>query len=639
MSAPQTSGQWRLRFGSRVLPAGGVEFRLWAPQLRQAAVSILGEAPRTVLMKAEAEGEFAVVAEAVPGQDYMYVLEGARRRPDPVSRWQPDGVHGPSRIVDPNAFQWADGDWAGLPLKDYILYELHTGTFSPAGTFEGIIPRLPYLRELGITAVELMPVAEFPGRRNWGYDGVCLYAPQSTYGGPAGLKTLVDACHREGLAVVLDVVYNHLGPEGNYLGEFAPYFTDAYRTPWGRALNFDGPGSDGVRRFFIDNALYWLTEYHVDALRLDAIHGIFDFSARHFLEELTESFHRQAAQLGRLAWVIAESDLNDVRIVNPRSVGGYGVDAQWLDDFHHSLRTVLTGENRGYLADFGTLQDLRKAICEGFVYDGRYSRYRRRRHGSSSKGRPGRQFVAFIQNHDQIANASQGKRLSGLVSIEQQKLAAAVLLCSPYLPLLFMGQEYGETAPFLYFTSFDDPGIGEAVREGRRREFAAFQAGGEFADPQAPETFARSRLDWTLAEKPPHQALLRFHRDLLALRRRHACLSNCRKHLTRVEFHEQAKWLLMERADPSGSRILLAANFSPSPQTVPVPFDETFWELALWSGAPLYGGGQAGPAPPAVLRKDRMIPVELPLAGFGAALYAAVQAAQARPVPARREAA
>jgi len=518
--------------------------------------------------------------------DYFLVLDETRQRPDPVSRWQPQGVHGPSRIVDPAAFAWSDQDWTGLPLEDYVLYELHIGTFTPEGTFEGVIGKLPYLRDLGITAIELMPVAEFPGGRNWGYDGVCLYAPQSSYGGPLGLQRLVDASHRAGLAVVLDVVYNHLGPEGNYLGEFAPYFTDSYRTPWGRAVNFDGPHSDGVRRFFLDNALYWLTEYHVDALRLDAIHGIFDGGARHILQELTELFHDRAKRLGRRAWIIAESDLNDVRVIQPRTEGGYGVDTQWHDDFHHALHTVLNASDRGYLADFNGLEDLPKALCEGFVYDGRYSRYRRRRHGSSSKTQPGHRFIAYIQNHDQIANACQGERLSGLVSVEQQKVGAALLLCAPYLPMLFMGQEFGETNPFLYFTSHSDLALAAAVREGRREEFAAFGGAVECPDTQEPLTLERSKITWPLLDEAPHAALLRFYQDWIALRKRHPCLSNCRKDLTRVQIDAPAGWLLLERGDPSGDRVLLVCNFSGSTQTVPVGAGDVRWQLVLWTAAP-----------------------------------------------------
>ena len=392
-------------------------------------------------------------------------------------------------IVNPASFDWSDQGWAGIPLKDFIIYEFHPGTFTAEGTFESVIPRLPYLRDLGITAIEIMPVAEVPGNRNWGYDGASLYAPQSSYGGPDGMKKLVNACHQHGLAVVLDVVYNHLGPEGNYLPEFAPCFTDAHHTPWGKAINFDGPGSDGIRRFIIENALYWLTEFHVDALRLDAIHGIYDFGARHVLDELADAFQTQAQRLGRQAWLIAESDLEDVRIINPRSKGGYALDAQWHDDFHHALYALLTGQREGFLMDFGALGDLSKSIRDGFVFDWKYSRYRQRHHGNSSKDRPGEQFVGFIQNHDQVANTSRGKRLASLVSAGEQKLAAVLTLCSPFLPLLFMGEEYGETAPFFYFTSFEDHDLANAVREGRKKELGSHYSESDFADPASADHF------------------------------------------------------------------------------------------------------------------------------------------------------
>src|SRR6478609_1388103 len=466
MPSSATEQQWALRFGARPLEDKSVEFRVWAPNVTNLAVRILseGDQPRTVPMTGTDAGDFvAKVPDVREGADYFYVLNNERERPDPVSRWLPRSVHGPTRIVNPDSFRWSDQGWSGIPLGDFIIYELHTGTFTREGTFEGMIPRLPYLRDLGITAIEIMPVAEVPGNRNWGYDGANLYAPQSSYGGPTGLKKLVDACHQHGLAVVLDVVYNHLGPEGNYLPEFAPCFTDTHHTPWGKAINFDGPESDGVRRFIIDNALYWLTEYHVDALRLDAIHGIYDFGARHILDELSQAFQDQARRLQRQAWLIAESDLEDVRIINPRAKGGYAFDAQWHDDFHHALYALLTGQREGFLMDFGALADLVKSIGEGFVFDGRYSRYRRRRYGNSSHDRPGEQFVGFIQNHDQVANTGRGKRLSSLVSVPQQKLAALLTVCSPFLPLLFMGEEYAETAPFLYFTSFDDPRLAAAV--------------------------------------------------------------------------------------------------------------------------------------------------------------------------------
>jgi len=628
MPASRTRPSWKMRFGANVVDSGEVEFRVWAPKLTSLALRILDEHPRTLAMTRNADAEFVVrVSDVVEGADYAFLLEGERQRPDPVSRWQPQGVHGPSRIVDPRAFPWSDASWKGLPLESFVIYELHTGTFTPEGTFEGIISRLPFFRELGITALELMPVAEFPGGSNWGYDGASLYAPHTTYGGPHGLKKLIDACHGWGLAVVLDVVYNHLGPEGSYLPDFAPCFTSSYQTPWGAALNFDGPESDGVRRFFVDNALYWLTEYHIDAVRLDAIHGIYDFSAHPILDELTEAFHREARRLRRQAWVIAESDLNDVRIINPRSAGGFALDAQWHDDFHHSLYTLLTGEHQGYLMDFGSVSDLAKSLQEGFVYDGRYSRYRRRRHGSSSKGRPGKQFVVCIQNHDQVANTSRGERLASLVSVDQQKLAAALLLCSPFLPLLFMGQEYGETASFLFFTSYDDPKLVTAVRNGRKQEYEAYYQKADFPDPQAETTYQRCKLDWSKLGLSPHAEVLRLYRDLLALRRQHACLNNCRKDLVRAYFNEEAKWLVTHRTDPSGSSAILVCNFSAQANSVPIECGGYGWRLALWTGDSGYGTNPSS-LPPRDLAATAGESALVTLAQFSAALYLCSQETQ-----------
>ena len=621
MSDRSTVQKWGLRFGASIRGGDSVEFRVWAPNLTNLAVRVMGETagehPRTIPMKQSSDSEFtATVSQVGEGADYFYLLDGERERPDPVSRWQPGGVHDPSRVVDPASFPWSDQGWSGIPLQDFIIYELHTGTFTREGTFESVIPRLPYLRDLGITAIEIMPVAEVPGTRNWGYDGASLYAPQSSYGGPTGLKKLVDACHQHGLAVVLDVVYNHLGPEGNYLPEFAPCFTDTHHTPWGKAINSDGPESDGVRRFIIDNALYWLTEFHVDALRLDAIHGIYDFGARHILDELSQAFQDQARSLQRQAWLIAESDLDDVRVLNPRSAGGYALDAQWHDDFHHALYALLTGQREGFLMDFGAIADLSKSITDGFVFDWKYSRYRRRHYGSSSKDRPGEQLVGFIQNHDQIANTGRGKRLSTLVSAGQQKLAAVLTLCSPFLPLLFMGEEYGETAPFLYFTSFDDSGLATAVREGRKKEMGSHYSESEFADPQAPGTFERCKLDWSKTAVSPHAEILRLYRDLISLRQQHPALANCRKDLTRIQFDEQAKWLVMKRSDPSGSEALLVCNFSSEARSIPATGGAHPARLALWTGDGIYGGGKGSP------------PVEHPgpvshlsLAGFEAAIF------------------
>jgi maltooligosyltrehalose trehalohydrolase len=608
---------WKLRFGARPRDDRSVEFRVWAPNVTSLAVRILGDRPRTVPMSCSRDGEFTTsISDVSEDSEYFYVLEGERERPDPVSRWLPGSVHSPTRILNPDSFRWTDQTWQGIPLKDFIIYELHPGTFTAAGTFESAIARLPHLRDLGITAIEIMPVAEVPGNRNWGYDGASLYAPQSTYGGPDGLKKLVDACHQHELAVVLDVVYNHLGPEGNYLPEFAPCFTDAHHTPWGKAINFDGPGSDGVRRFFIDNALYWLTEYHIDALRLDAIHGIYDFGARHFLDELSEAFQNQAQRLNRKAWLIAESDLDDVRIINPRSQGGYAVDAQWHDDFHHALYALLTGEREGFLVDFGSLAELAKSVCDGFVLDWKYSRYRQRHHGSSSKSRPGEQFVGFIQNHDQIANTSGGKRLASLVSEGQLKLAAVLTLCSPFLPLLFMGEEYGETAPFFYFTSFEDTDLANAVREGRKRELGSHYSERDFADPQVLSTFERCKLDWSKIEAAPHSGILRLHRDLIALRKRHPSLSNCRKDLTEIRFDEQAKVLVMKRSDPDGEGSLLVLNFSAEAHSIQVGVDVREWTEVLSTAADKYS---ADPKPSIETAASPSTDVQL--AGFEAVIY------------------
>jgi maltooligosyltrehalose trehalohydrolase len=569
---------WRVSHGATVLAGGGVQFRVWAPDVNALALEV-NPGRRHYEMQRDGEHFEAVIPDAAPGDTYCFVFDDGRTRPDPVSRSQPHGVHGPSQIVDPGAFVWSDGDWKGIAIEDYIFYELHTGTFTPEGTFAGIISKLDYLRELGITAIELMPVVEFPGSRNWGYDGVDLYAPHSAYGGPEELKRLVNACHQAGLAVVLDAVYNHVGPEGNYLSDFGPYFTDRYRTPWGPAMNYDGPGSDGVRRFAIENALYWLTEYHIDGLRLDAIHGIFDSSVFHILAELRDRFKDQAAHLGRRAWILAESDLNDVRVLNPREIGGLGLDAQWHDEFHHALYGYLTGANRAYLAGFDRLRHVHKAITEGFVHDGNYSAFRRRRFGSSSRDQPGQRFVAFLQNHDQVANTSQGSRLSRLVSLEQYKVAVSLLLCSPALPLLFMGEEFAETAPFQFFTSYGDPALARAVTEGRWRELDELARAGDFADPQALETFERSRISWSLIDDPEHHSMLRLYCELIALRKRWPCLGNGRKDLTRVDFDEQGRWLRMDRADPSGCQAVLLCNFSPD--RTAFDFDAAPWRLAL----------------------------------------------------------
>jgi len=494
-------------------------FRVWAPFARKVEVHIVSPEDRLVELEPRPLGYFQAVVDGLrPGTRYFYRLDGKVERPDPASEFQPEGVHGPSEIVD-HLFPWRDEGWKGVNLEDLVIYELHVGTFSTAGTFDGVVEHLDELKELGITAVELMPVAEFPGARNWGYDGVYPFAVHHAYGGPWGLKRLVNECHLKGLAVILDVVYNHLGPEGNYLEDFGPYFTERYKSPWGRAVNFDGPNSDEVRRFFIGNALYWIEQFHLDGLRVDAIHGIMDFSARPFLQELTRKVHRRSSILGRRIHVIAESDLNDARVVKERKLGGLGFDAQWNDDFHHALHALLTGEREGYYLDFGSLRHLSRSLREGFVYQGQYSRYRQRRHGNRSRDIKPYRLIVFSQNHDQVGNRMLGDRLSALLDFEALKLAAGVVILSPFVPLLFMGEEYGETAPFLYFTSHGDPDLVESIRKGRLEEFSAFAWKNTPPDPQKEATFFRCKLQWGLRTQGQHRVLLRFYQTLIALRK------------------------------------------------------------------------------------------------------------------------
>jgi maltooligosyltrehalose trehalohydrolase len=511
-----------ISLGARYEGADGTDFLVWAPKASELWLCLEVEPDHPVPMRRDEQGYFRVEISGIrPGARYWYQFESGRRRPDPASRLQPLGVHGPSEVVD-SRYPWGDGDWGGIPLRDYITYELHVGAYTPEGTFDAVIPHLDRLRDLGITALELMPVAQFPGTRNWGYDGAFPFAVQSSYGGPDGLRRLVEACHARGLAVILDVVYNHLGPEGNYLEEFGHYFTDRYRTPWGRAVNFDDAHSDEVRRFFIENAVHWVRDYHVDALRLDAIHAIFDCTARPFLAELAESVRIEGERLNRRVHTIAESGLNDPRTVLSPERGGLGIDAQWCDDLHHAIHTLATGEQDGYYRDFRGAVDVATAYREGFVYGGRYSRHRNRRHGGSGRDLPLGTFVVCSQNHDQVGNRMRGERLSRLVSFEDLKLAAGLVILSPYLPLLFMGEEYGEESPFPYFVSHGDEALIEAVRRGRKEEFSRFQWGEEPPDPQAEATFLQSRLNHDLREEGRHAVLFRFYQALIGLRRSRA---------------------------------------------------------------------------------------------------------------------
>jgi maltooligosyltrehalose trehalohydrolase len=586
---------FRLERGAQVRPEGGVDFAVWAPHAKRVEVRIEGlKAMLAQALEAAGGGVFAGhVAPARAGSDYRFRLDGdGPWLPDPVSRLQPEGIHGPSRVVGP-AFPWSDGGWRGVARPELVTYELHVGTFSEPGDFDGVVPALEALAALGVTALELMPVAAFPGRRNWGYDGVFPYAPHVAYGGPEGLRRLVDAAHGAGLAVFLDVVYNHLGPEGNVLPAYGPYFSDRHRTPWGAALNFDGPESDEVRRYFLDNALHWLTEYHLDGLRLDAVHAIVDTSARPFLAELAEAVGELEGDLGRPLHLIAESDANDPRLVRAATGGGLGLDAVWNDDFHHAVHAALTGERDGYYVDYGGTAALAKSFEAAFVFDGGYSEHRRRRHGASARDVARDRFVACIQNHDQIGNRARGERLTTLLDPASCRLAAALLLLAPGLPLLFMGEEWGETAPFLYFVDHEDEALLAAVREGRRREFAGFDFGGDVPDPAAPETFARSRPDPDRARSAEGEARRRLYARLLALRREEPAL---RPDVARVHVrHDEAgRWL---RVAWDGARPLFAAfALGPEPARLESPATATAWRRRFASEDDAFGGaGEKAP--------------------------------------------
>jgi maltooligosyltrehalose trehalohydrolase len=527
--------------GATARPGGGVEFRVWAP--RPKAVSVRDHALQPV-----GYGIWEAVLDAEPGDDYHLVLDG-RRHPDPMSRWQPQGLRGPSRVVDPDAFEWSDAGWDGVPLTELVLYELHVGTFTAEGTFEAAIPHLRGLRDLGVTAIELMPVSEFPGVRGWGYDSVYLQAPHHAYGGPDGLRRLVDAAHAEGVGVVLDLVLNHVGASGvRTMRAFGPYFSDRYETGWGKAINYDDTDCEGVREWALQSAAGLVREYHLDGLRLDAVHAILDAGPRHLLAELADRVHAERPS----ALVIAESNRNDPRTIRPEVEGGLGQDAVWADDFHHALRTLLTGEHEGYFQDFGRVADLARAFERPFVYDGRWSEVRRRRVGAPAGDRPPEQFVVCSQNHDQVGNRALGDRLPR----RARPLAAFCTLLSPFTPLLFMGEEYGEDAPFQFFTDHVEKRIARATREGRRKEFADFAAfaGEEVPDPQSPETFERSKLT-----RREDRRIAALYRDLLRLRRQLPPVE------AEVSYDERERWLVVRRGP-----FELAANFGGRKRRVPV---------------------------------------------------------------------
>jgi maltooligosyltrehalose trehalohydrolase len=598
-------GQEVRRCGASALANGAVRWRVWAPRAPQVELVLIEDGRRRVLpMQAEGRGFYSLTRAEIPeGQRYAYRLGGGPERPDPASLWQPEGVHGPSAVVRPKDFPWTDRAWKGLPLDGLVFYELHVGTFTPEGTFDAIIPRLDTLRELGVTALELMPVGQFPGTRNWGYDGVLPYAVQDSYGGVRGLQRLIDAAHARGLAVFLDVVYNHFGPEGNYLNAFGPYFADRYHTPWGSAINYDGAGSDPVREYVLDNVRLWVEEFHADGLRLDAVHAIFDASPRHILRAIKETADDAARRVGRRVEVIAESDLNDVKLLLPPERGGYGLDGQWSDDFHHAVHSLLTGERHGYYQDFGRVEDLAKVLVEPFLVAGVYSPHRDRTHGAPTQGLPGDRFVVGIQNHDQVGNRARGERFGTLLPPPAQRLAACLMLLSPHLPLLFMGEEYGEDNPFPFFCSFGDPQLVQAVRAGRQREFAAFAWQGAVPDPHAESTFASARLSWSWPEGTPRAGLRRLYRDLLTARREWPALRDFRDRTAQlVPASDDGCLLELVRGGcgvEPGKTVQIYFNLTDRPQPLP---GAVCGEPLFASEAERYAGGRCAGERPGELR-------------------------------------
>jgi maltooligosyltrehalose trehalohydrolase len=608
-----TIGQRRRGVGVEVLPDGSVHARVWAPYARSVA-AILEGGPGThrepVTLTAEERGYFSgFLPAAGPETRYRLRLDDEQTLvADPASRLQPDGVYGPSMVVDPAAFIWEVDAWQVPPFRDWVLYELHIGTFTSEGTFAAAIGRLPYLKDLGVAAIELMPIAQFPGERNWGYDGVFPYAAQNSYGGPDGLRRLVDAAHREGIAVVLDVVYNHLGPEGSILYRFGPYFTDRYRTPWGDALNFDGQDSDEVRAFFIDSALMWLEECRIDGFRVDAVHEIFDPQAQPFLADLADAVHGRAAELGRQAFLFAESDLNDPKVVLPRDLNGFGLDAQWVDDFSHALEVQLVGQASPYAEEYGDFTHLGKALRQAFVYTGQYNASRRRRFGRPPQPAQRDQFVVFIQNHDQVGNRPGGERLGHRITFARQKLAAAAVLLSPFVPLIFMGEEYGEPNPFLYFTQHEDPVLVEAVRAGRREAFSLQETDDAAPDPQDIATFERSKVQPELHRHGEHQALHAFYRDLLVLRRSIPALTDPRA-WREVIARENERVFFIHSRDDAGDTVAIL-GFADMEIQVSLPIPTGGWVKRLDAGDTRFLGDRA--VIPDRLQSDGLIELTLP---------------------------
>lgn len=569
--------------GANYIGKNRCEFTVWAPEKKRVTLHIVHPKERELPMQPDEWGYFRLEVDAVkPGTRYFFRLDDNHNDyPDPASHCQPEDVHGPSEVIDQAAFQWNDQNWRGLPFHDLIFYQLHIGTFTPDGTFEAVIPRLDDLAKLGVNALQLLPISQFPGPRNWGYDGVFPYSVQHSYGGPDGLKKLVDACHARGIAVFLDMVYNHLGPEGNYVSEFGPYYTDQYHTPWGDAINFDREWSDGVRDYFSNNALFWFEQYHIDGLRFDAIHEIFDRGAISIWELILNKVRYLEQRLGRALYLVAETDLNSPRVVKPPELGGMGFDAQWLDDFHHAFQVIINKDARDKYADFGRMEQLAKAYTDGFVASGDYLAFRKRKFGTSSAGISGDRFVVFNLNHDQIGNQSGLERLSLQVDYGRQKVAAAAILLSPYVPMLFMGEEYADESPFYYFVSHSDQKLIKTIQEGRKEEFAEFMGNAELPDPADEATFNQSKIQWQTRRKGKHRTMLNWHQTLIELRRTEPALQNMNKNDIRVTVLGQAGFVLHRQTVDGQQQLTCLFNLSDEVITYALPVWVEIWEKRL----------------------------------------------------------
>ncbi|WP_069659894.1 malto-oligosyltrehalose trehalohydrolase [Arcticibacter eurypsychrophilus] len=579
----------QVRPGLHFNEQGIAEFSLWAPKATFVEISVIEKKIRLPLTET-ALGNWTIQTNQIKEGDlYQLILDRKTERPDPASLSQTNGVHGSSKAINLNDFNWTDTNWQNTDLEFYIIYELHTGTFSLEGTFAAIEDKLEHLKQLGINAIEIMPVAQFPGERNWGYDGVAPYAVQNSYGGAYRLQHLVDCCHEKGIAVILDVVYNHIGPEGNYFNDFGYYFTSKYNTPWGEALNFDDAYCDAVRNYFKQNALMWFKDFHIDALRLDAVHAIKDFSPVHILREIKIAVDQLNLETGKKHYLIAEVDLNDTRFINPLAKQGYGMDAQWIDEFHHALRITAGEPATGYFADFKGISDLAKSYTDAYVYDGQYSLHRKKHFGVQADENSGKQFVVFSQNHDQTGNRMLGERTSQLHSPEMQRLLAGAVLTAPYLPLLFMGEEWSETNSFQYFVSHTDEQLAEAVREGRKKEFADFHLQGEAPDPMSMETFEHSKLQWNLLEDPLHQNMFKYYQALIHLRKHHSALRSLNRKQIEVTVNEGNNTLLVHRWQEE-RHILCLMNFSSTDQEIQLPLLHKNWTTLIFSGDRQWNG-------------------------------------------------